>query len=78
MASVSPPPQDAMEFSHVLMEVMRETAVSLLSILTFTTQLAAMSQHYTCYIFLQFSAKLEFSYAAIVSVSVSQIAVMGL
>ena len=45
MASVSPPPQDAMEFSHALMEVMRETAVSLLSILTFTTPIMAVGSY---------------------------------
>ena len=57
VASVSPPPYDALELGLALMEVMRGTAVSFSTILTVTDScniLAISEYHYTCYILYSF------------------------
>ena len=77
MASVSPLPYDAMgELGDALMEVMRGTAVSFLSILTVSTPVA-ISEH--CWLqFVQFPVKVEHFDATAVHVSDPLITVMGI
>ena len=76
MASVSPPLFDAMEsLGDALMEVMRGTAVSFLSILTVSTPVA-ISEH-CLLLFVQFPVKVEHFDATMVRVSDPLIAVMG-
>ena len=75
MAGVSPLLFDAMESGGALMEVMRETAVSLWFILTVSTPVA-ISEHWLLQ-FVQFPVKVEHFDAAMVSVSSPLAAVMG-
>ena len=82
MASVPPPPFDAMgRLGDALMEVMRGTAVSSSTILTVVTfcslysSLAAITQHLLY--FVQFPVKVELSGATMVSASSPLAAVMG-
>ena len=80
MASVSPPPFDAMGgLGGALMEVMREIAVSFLLILTVTNfcSLLAVDSYFLLQ-FKQFPVKVEPSDAAMVHASYPLAAVMGL
>ena len=77
MASVSPLPYDAMGgLGDALMEVMRGTAVSFLSILTVSTPVA-ISEH-CLLLFVQFPVKVEHFDATMVRVLDPLIAVMGI
>ena len=76
MASVSPPPYDALDLGPALMEVMRETAVSFSTIMTNSWNILAISEH--LWQFVQFPVEVEPSDAALVHVSAPLASVMGL
>ena len=77
MASVSPPPFDVMGLGRALTEVMRETAVSFLLILTVTNFCSLLAvDSYFLLPFIQFPVKVEHFDAAMVSAPSSLAAAM--